>query len=107
MTQAVKHTVRLNARVALGTVQPDELELPSRLLSEVLKPGIELDLRHALVRASTWLNTPDRQEWREASQARLLEMAATLEQHPDLKRLFLNKYSDLLEVQAPRQVWPE
>lgn len=98
MTQAVKHTVRLNARVALGTVQPDELELPSRLLSEVLKPGIELDLRHALVRASTWLNTPDRQEWRETSQARLLEMAATLEQHPDLKRLFLNKYSDLLEV---------
>ncbi len=80
-------------RAGSGLIEQAQLELQNQTLS----PLEALELRVALSQAlETSGNLEQALEIRQTARTSLLEIAATLEEHPDLQKLFLEKNRDLL-----------
>ena len=89
--------VRINTCSALKkTFKQDLLEVEAFLESKGVQPLDALELRRALANALESSHQPKKAlEVRKAAQQSLLEMAATLEDYPELKTSFLEKNADL------------
>ncbi len=92
--------LRLEATTRLGADIQTLTQEAAKLLESGRVPPLEaLELRVALSQAlETNGNLEQAQEVRQTARTSLLEMAASLEDHPELQKLFLEKNRDLLTI---------
>ncbi len=96
--KVIHHNTRLNLLAALHQLNKNLLKTTRALIhDDTVAPLERFMLRQALLQ---WLEataqTQAAQQLRHEAREQLLDLAATLENHPDLKACFLKHYHDLL-----------